>query len=139
MTKRWTVPPALPPPPSPLLVFPPTPKNPFSSSLSATNHFTLAGLHVHWCMRPARNSVTPIQPPPIQGIRQTQSRGSGCLFSSIAVETPSLGWEVRYRPEAKFNTHNHPPSQSPAAHPSHRRLPVTAQNTAQSLFLAGNN
>jgi hypothetical protein len=76
----------------------------------------------------------------IQGsIRKTQSRGTGCLFSIIAAETPTLEWEVRYRSEASFNTHNHPPSQSPAAHPSHRRLPITAQNTAQNLFSAGNN
>lgn len=75
---------------------------------------------------------------PIQGIRETQSRGSGCPFSIIAAETPTFEWEVRYRSEARFNTHNHPPSQSPAAHPSHRRLPIVAQNTAQSLFLAGN-
>jgi hypothetical protein len=73
-------------------------------------------------------------------VRDTQSRGSGCLFSILAIELPnSLGWEVRYRPGVQFNTHNHPPSQSPAAHPSHRRLPITAQNTHQSLFLAGNN
>ena len=75
----------------------------------------------------------------IQGIRKTQSRGTGCLFSIIAAETPTLEWEVRYRSEARFNTHNHPPSQSPAAHPSHRRLPIAAQNTAQNLFSAGNN
>jgi hypothetical protein len=77
--------------------------------------------------------------PHIQGIRQTQSRGTGCSFSIIAAETPTLNWEVRYRSEARFNTHNHPPSQSPAAHPSHRRLPIIAQNSAQSLFSAGNN
>lgn len=70
-------------------------------------------------------------------IRDTQSRGTGCLFQVIAAETLSSDWEVRYRPEARFNTHNHPPSQSPAAHPSHRRLPVTAQNTARNLFSAG--
>jgi len=69
--------------------------------------------------------------------RDTQTRGSGCLFSILALETPSLGWEVRYRTGAQFNTHNHPPSQSPAAHPSHRRLQATAQNTARNLFLAG--
>ena len=74
-----------------------------------------------------------------QRVRETQSRGSGCLFQVVAVETPSLGWEVRYRPEARFNTHNLPPSQSPAAHPSHRRVPITTQNTAQSLFSAGKN
>jgi hypothetical protein len=71
-------------------------------------------------------------------VRSTQSRGSGCLFSILALETLTLGWEVRYRPESKFNTHNHPPSQGPVAHPSHRRLPITVQNTAQRLFSAGN-
>ena len=71
-------------------------------------------------------------------VRSTQSRGSGCLFSILALETPSLGWEVRYRLESKFNTHNHPPSQRPAAHPSHRRLPILVQNTVQRLFSAGN-
>jgi hypothetical protein len=50
--------------------------------------------------------------------RETQSRGTGCLFSIIALETSDLGWEVKFRPEASFNTHNHPPNQSPAAHPS---------------------
>jgi hypothetical protein len=60
--------------------------------------------------------------------RTTQTRGTGCLFSILAVNTSSLGWEVRYR-EARFNTHNHPPSQSPAAHPSHRHLSTQAQAT----------
>jgi hypothetical protein len=69
--------------------------------------------------------------------RETQSRGTGCLFSIIAVNTPSLGWEVKYRPEAKFNTHNHPPSQSPAAHPSHRHLAIQAQAITRDLFNAG--
>jgi hypothetical protein len=32
----------------------------------------------------------PLVRPPIQGIRETQSRGSGCLFSIIAAETPTL-------------------------------------------------
>ena len=77
--------------------------------------------------------------PRIERVRNTQSRGTGCLFQVVAIETPSLGWEVRYRPETRFLEHNHPPSQSPAAHPSHRRLPVIAQNTAQSLFSKGNN
>ena len=70
-------------------------------------------------------------------VRDTQSRGTGCLFQVIAVETLSSEWELKYRPGAEFNTHNHPPSQSPAAHPSHRRLLVEAQNTTRSLFSAG--
>jgi hypothetical protein len=69
--------------------------------------------------------------------RSTQSRGTGCLFSVLAIETPSLGWELRYRAEAKFNSHNHTPSQSPAAHPSHRRLSNQAQATAQRLCATG--
>jgi hypothetical protein len=80
----------------------------------------------------------PIVRPPVQGIRSTQSRGTGYLFSILAIElSNSIGWEVRYRPEARYNTHNHPPSLSPAAHPSHRQLSTKAQNTAQNLFLAG--
>ena len=68
-------------------------------------------------------------------VRETQTRGLGCPFQVVALETP-LGWEVKYRPEARFNTYNHPPSPSPAAHPLHRRLPVAAQNTACNLFSA---
>jgi hypothetical protein len=80
----------------------------------------------------------PTPPPATTRVRDTQSRGTGCLFSILAIELPnSLGWEVKYRPETKYNTHNHPPSQSPAAHPSYRQLSTEARNTAQNLFLAG--
>ena len=75
--------------------------------------------------------------PRIERVRDTQSRGTGCLFQVVAAETLSSEWEVKYRPKARFHIHNHPPSQSSAAYPSHRRLPVKAQNTAQNLFLAG--
>ena len=75
--------------------------------------------------------------PRIERVRDTQSRGTGCLFQVVAVETLSSEWELKYRPGTEFNTHNHPPSQSPAAHPSHRRLPVEAQNTHRNLFSAG--
>jgi hypothetical protein len=74
--------------------------------------------------------------PLVEGIRSTQSRGTGCPFSIIAVET-SLDWEVRYRPGDRFSIYNHSPSQSQAAHPSHRQLPIKAQETARNLFLAG--
>ena len=75
--------------------------------------------------------------PRIERVRETQSRGSGCLFQVVAVETFSLGWEVRYCPEARFNIYNYPPSQSPAAYPLHYRLLVEAQNITWSLFSAG--
>jgi hypothetical protein len=36
-------------------------------------------------------------------VRDTQSRGTGCLFLILAVElSNSLGWEVKYRPEARY-------------------------------------
>jgi hypothetical protein len=71
-------------------------------------------------------------------IRDTQTRGTRCPFSILAVELPqSLGWELRYRPGTIYNTHNHPPSQSPAAHPSHRHLSVQALAASQNLFLSG--
>jgi hypothetical protein len=54
----------------------------------------------------------------IDRIHNSRSCGTGCLFSILAVET-SLGWEVRYRPKSKFNSHNYPPSQSPAVHLSY--------------------
>jgi hypothetical protein len=77
-------------------------------------------------------------PPPTTRIRDTQTRGTGCLFSILAIElSNSLGWEVRYRPGAKYHTHNHPPSQNPVAHPSHRHLSTEALATSQNLFLAG--
>jgi hypothetical protein len=78
----------------------------------------------------------PVRRPKRDGIRGTQSRGTGCPFSIIAFQSLTLEWEVRYR-SADFSTHNHPPSQNPAAHPSHRHLSIQAQNTAQTLFLAG--
>jgi hypothetical protein len=78
----------------------------------------------------------PIRPAQMDRLYNTQTRGTGCLFSILAVEG-SIGWEVKYRLEPKFNTHNHTPSQSPAAHHPHRRLPIEPQNTAQQLYSAG--
>jgi hypothetical protein len=71
-----------------------------------------------------------------QRTRETQTRGTGCLFSILGIES-SLGWEVRYRLGTQFNTHNHPPSLSSAAHPSHRHLSIQVQTTSQNLFSAG--
>ena len=80
----------------------------------------------------------PVPLPSSERTRITQTRGTGCLFSILAVElSNSLGWEVRYRSEARYNTHNHLPSQSLAAHPSHRQLSIQALATSKNLFLAG--
>jgi hypothetical protein len=69
-------------------------------------------------------------------VRETQNRGSGCLFSIVGIEVLGLGWEIRYRPESKFNSHNHLPSQHPAAHSIYRHLSIQSQNIAQQLFSA---
>jgi hypothetical protein len=69
--------------------------------------------------------------------RDTQTRGTGCLFSVIALEIGFEGWELKYRPEAQYNTHNHLPSQSPISHPSHRHLSIGVKNIAQSFLSAG--
>jgi hypothetical protein len=64
-------------------------------------------------------------------IRNSRSRSTGCLFSVLGIETPSLGWEVRYRPDPKFQSYNYLPSQSLAAHPSYRcALLDQVKNTA---------
>jgi hypothetical protein len=61
-------------------------------------------------------------------IRKTQSRTTGCPFSILAVELgEQQGWELKHRPEYKFSTHNHAPSPSPSAHPSHRQMPAQDQ------------
>jgi hypothetical protein len=79
----------------------------------------------------------PPTPLPRERKRDTQTRGTGCLFSVIALEIGSEGWELKYRPEAQYNTHNHLPSQSPISHPSHRHLSIGVKNIAQSFLSAG--
>jgi hypothetical protein len=80
----------------------------------------------------------PPLPPPTERIRDTQSRGTNCPFSVVAIELPlNQGWEVRYRPESSYSTHNHPPSLNSAAHPSHRHLSLPIKATVQELFQAG--
>jgi hypothetical protein len=69
-------------------------------------------------------------------VHDTQTRGTGCLFTVVALQTPLGEWELKYRPEAQYNTHNHLPSKSPSAYHSHRHLSTQAINIAQSLFSA---
>ena len=74
------------------------------------------------------------QPPTRSRVRHTSSRGTGCQFSVVAIETQDkLTWELKHRPEYKFCTHNHDPSLGPAAHPSHRRIPSSIQTINQGL------
>jgi hypothetical protein len=49
---------------------------------------------------------------------KTQSRGIGCLFSVLRVETQDKqNWELKHRPKAKFSTHNHAPSSTSCCTP----------------------
>jgi hypothetical protein len=73
----------------------------------------------HYGDPPVRNhSESPVQP---RKRRRTNSRKTGCKFSINAVQIDNEQWELRHRPDAKFCSHNHPPSQSSTSHPSHRR------------------
>ena len=78
------------------------------------------------------------QPPIRSRVRHTSSRGTGCQFSVVAIETQDkLTWELKHRPEYKFSIHNHAPSPHPGAHPSHRHMPPQTQALTQVLFTAG--
>jgi hypothetical protein len=79
----------------------------------------------------------PPTPLPKERIRDTQTRGTGCLFSVIALEKASGDWELKYRPEPQYNTHNHLPSRSPISHPSHRHLSTEVKDIARTFFSAG--
>ena len=69
---------------------------------------------------------------------KTNTRGTGCQFSVIGVETvDKQGWEVKHRPEAKYITHNHGPSDNAAGHPSFRRMPPATRNLNSILHAAG--
>ena len=67
--------------------------------------------------------------PPSSGERQkkTTTRMTNCPFSILAKES-SEGWTLKHRPDQRFATHNHEPSQHPVAHPVHRQL---SQGTSQ--------
>ncbi|KAK6850482.1 hypothetical protein PG987_000116 [Apiospora arundinis] len=55
--------------------------------------------------------------------RKTTSRGTGCEFSVLAKESlDKTKWTLRHRPDKRFSSHNHEPSQHPSAHPNHRKL-----------------
>lgn len=67
--------------------------------------------------------------------RRANIRGTGCQFSVILNESPDKQtWEIKHRKEAIYCTHNHAPSANPAAHPTHRRMPVQLQSLSQILY-----
>ena len=71
-------------------------------------------------------------------VRRGGTRGTGCEFGVIAAETLSqTGWELKHRPDSKFGRHNHAPSTSPAAHPSHRKMPPKTRDLNRILYDAG--
>ncbi|KAL0930717.1 uncharacterized protein CTRU02_214792 [Colletotrichum truncatum] len=70
--------------------------------------------------------------------RQTTSRGTGCQFSVLAKESLDKSiWSLRHRPDKRFSSHNHPPSQHPSAHPTHRKLSEEDQAKVAGLSNAG--
>jgi hypothetical protein len=69
--------------------------------------------------------------------RKTATRGTGCQFSVLAKESLDKStWSLQHRSEC-FCSHNHPPSQHPSAHPSHRQLSKEDIATVSSLSDAG--
>ncbi|OAQ60872.1 mutator-like element transposase [Pochonia chlamydosporia 170] len=66
------------------------------------------------------------KPPPstlIERKRRTCSRGTGCEFSVLAKESlDGASWVLSHRQGQQYVLHNHPPSEDPSAHPSHRQL-----------------
>lgn len=70
--------------------------------------------------------------------RKTTTRGTGCPFSVLAVESLDKSvWSVRYRPDKRFSQHNHAPSLHQSAHPSLRQLSEEDIAKISSLSNAG--
>ncbi|KAJ3453309.1 hypothetical protein MRS44_017556 [Fusarium solani] len=77
-------------------------------------------------------------PRPKKRQRQTTSRRTECLFSVIAMESLcKTTWSVRHRSKPDFGRHNHEPSLSQLAHPTHRQLSSSDRTTVQQLANAG--
>ena len=86
----------------------------------------------YFCDRYRHHSVS------IKAKRTTSSRATGCEFSVLGVEMQDKQvWELKHRSDTKFHTHNHAPSITPAAHPSHRQMPPFIQAINQELYNVG--
>jgi hypothetical protein len=66
------------------------------------------------------------------------SRGTGCKFSILAKESlDGASWVLSHRPGQQFALHNHPPSEDPSAHPTHRQLSEKDIQVISNLAASG--
>lgn len=83
-----------------------------------------------------RNKIPPNES--IKRVRRTSSRRTGCKFSVLAKQPlDGLTWVLSHRPDKDCASHNHPPSEDPSAHPTHRRLREQDATTIAHLALSG--
>ena len=70
--------------------------------------------------------------------RRTSSRATSCKFSVLAKESlDKKSWVLAYRPGDEYAQHNHPPSEHPSGHPTHRQLQGDENAVISSLSAAG--
>ena len=70
--------------------------------------------------------------------RKTTTRGTNCQFSVLAKQCLDMStWALKHRPDRRFSSHNHEPSQHPSAHPVHRVLSEEDKSKIASLSNAG--
>ncbi|KAF6518277.1 hypothetical protein HZS61_002355 [Fusarium oxysporum f. sp. conglutinans] len=66
------------------------------------------------------------------GLRQRKSRKCGCKWMVIAEALEEGKWLLRQHPNLEHSQHNHGPSITSSAHPSHRRLTTPVRATIES-------
>jgi hypothetical protein len=70
--------------------------------------------------------------------RKTTTRGTNCQFSVLAKESLDKStWALRHRPDKRYSSHNHEPSQHPSAHPVHRILSKEDRTKLANLSNSG--
>ncbi|EXU95776.1 MULE transposase domain protein [Metarhizium robertsii] len=66
------------------------------------------------------------------GLRTRKSRKCGCQWKITAESLEEGKWLLRQHKDPKHHQHNHQPSITPSAHPSHRRLTTPVKATIES-------
>ncbi|EXL39278.1 hypothetical protein FOCG_18111 [Fusarium oxysporum f. sp. radicis-lycopersici 26381] len=66
------------------------------------------------------------------GLRQRKSRKCGCKWMVIAEALEEGKWLLRQHPNLEHSQHNHGPSITASAHPSHRQLTTPVRATIES-------